>query len=943
MKKGLAFISGLMLASVAITLFALTSSSAAEKDCLPGPNKDLSGCNFSLQDLTDANLSRSNLSDANLTGAILERANLEYTNLDGATLHNAYLVDAVVQRASAIGADFSGSTMHYSYLALSNLTGANLTNVQADGVYALRANFTDADFSGSLLTQWMLEGSNLTNSDLGGANLSDAYLVDTTLTGVKSGDVTISINNGGNPTILPLGWTVKGGYLIGPGANLSHAELTGLNLNGSNLTGANLSYSELGGGNLTGANLTGANLTGANLTGANLTDVNIEGADLFDAVFDVRITSARITGHPTRLTQGWVLQNGQLLKVQEPNSVSIDLLGGIFKTGEDVWANFSYPQGSTYAVKWLRNGSPIESATLVQYKITGLDFNQAISFEVTVSQPGYTTVRKTSTATVVQIGELSAIPQPLINGETKVGEVLGACFDTQCLQWDVEPTSIVYQWFSDGEAIAGATKSTYKVSSQDLGKSLSVNGSASFLGYRSQTASSEQSAPIEHGTLTQLSNLQFSSSEQPSVGQKLTAILIDWDEGVTFSFQWLRNGLQITGAKGADYEVQTEDYNSWLSVRVTGVKEGYLELTREKSLGQVSLGSIVLAAKPTLSGTGKVDQTLTATPGIWDSGVSLSYQWLRDGVAITSATTTTYALTPEDSGKQISVQLTGTKTGYATVKKTSTAIKIEAGNQTLTPTPTLSGTGKVDQTLTATPGTWDNGVNLTYQWLRDGAAITGANKDSFLLSTGDSGKQLSVEVTGTKTGYATVKKTSTAIKIEAGNQTLTPTPTLSGTGKVDQTLTATPGTWDNGVNLTYQWSRDGLSITSATKTTYTITLEDFGKKITFTVNGTKPGYVTVSKESSKATVSAGSLTSTTPKITGTAKTVSVLKATTSAWTKGAKITYQWLANGVAIKGATSSSLKLASSHKGKKISVKVTQSALGYTTASKTSASVTVK
>ena len=55
------------------------------------------------------------------------------------------------------------------------------------------------------------------------------------------------------------------GYEIGPGA-----DLTGANLEGADLTGAKLVHVDLHSANLIGANLSGANLIRANAEGANL-------------------------------------------------------------------------------------------------------------------------------------------------------------------------------------------------------------------------------------------------------------------------------------------------------------------------------------------------------------------------------------------------------------------------------------------------------------------------------------------------------------------------------------------------------------------------------------------------------------------------------------------------------------------------------------------------
>jgi len=158
-----------------------------------------------------------------------------------------------------------------------NLTGARITGANLTG-----ANLTGANLSNAELARcdW---GANLTNATLTNANISGARLMNTnpdvvdktppiqncwnggmvTLTGVKSGGVL-----GAGPSTWPTGWGKRLGYLVGPGANLAGADLTGATLNNQNLAGADL----------TSANLTTATLAGANLTSATLRSATVQGA-----------------------------------------------------------------------------------------------------------------------------------------------------------------------------------------------------------------------------------------------------------------------------------------------------------------------------------------------------------------------------------------------------------------------------------------------------------------------------------------------------------------------------------------------------------------------------------------------------------------------------------------------------------------------------------------
>jgi hypothetical protein len=67
---------------------------------------------------------------------------------------------------------------------------------------------------------------------------------------------------------------------IGPGANLSYADLKGTHLASADLKGANLMGADLQGADLTNANLVNANLTDANLKGAKLEGADVTGANM---------------------------------------------------------------------------------------------------------------------------------------------------------------------------------------------------------------------------------------------------------------------------------------------------------------------------------------------------------------------------------------------------------------------------------------------------------------------------------------------------------------------------------------------------------------------------------------------------------------------------------------------------------------------------------------
>jgi hypothetical protein len=144
----------------------------------------------------------------------------------------------------------------------------------------------------------------------------------------------------------------------------------------------------------------------------------------------------------------------------------------------------------------------------------------------------------------------------------------------------------------------------------------------------------------------------------------------------------------------------------------------------------------------------------------------------------------------------------------------------------------------------------------------------------------------------------------------------------------------------DGDTLTYAKGTDGahgtVTCTGAGSCTYTPVTGYVGSdSFTYTVNdglgGAATGTVSVSVTALHFVFSAP------PKVTGTAKVGKTLTAKKGTFTpSAAKVTYTWLRNGKAIKGAKSAKYKLTKKDRGKHISVKLTYKAPATVTLSKT-------
>ncbi len=185
---------------------------------------------------------------------------------------------------------------------------------------------------------------------------------------------------------------------------------------------------------------------------------------------------------------------------------------------------------------------------------------------------------------------------------------------------------------------------------------------------------------------------------------------------------------------------------------------------------------------PTITGTPKVGQTLTAQNGTWDnSPTAFQYQWLRCNasgascVNVPNGTQKTYTLVGADAAHTIRVQVTAVNADGATnARSAATAVVASNASSNAAPKntalPAISGDARVGLELTADEGSWSgNPVSFGNQWQRcdvDGSNcfdVSGATGKTYGVRLADLGFRLRLQVTARNdkgTGMATSALTS---------------------------------------------------------------------------------------------------------------------------------------------------------------------------------------
>jgi hypothetical protein len=582
--------------------------------------------------------------------------------------------------------------------------------------------------------------------------------------------------------------------------------------------------------------------------------------------------------------------------------------------------------------QWLSNGVSLLNANQATYTLTQTDVGKSISVTASYTDGLHALEQVTSQATAA-IANVNDLPtgEVTISGLATQGMVLSA---SNTLADADGLGTISYQWLANGVAISGATTDTLTLTQANVGKTISVTAS-----YTDATGVLESKTSLATSAVANTNDLPTGSvsiSGAAIQNQTLTATntLLDADGLGIITYQWLANGVAISGATTDTLNLTQATVGKTISVTAsytdaTGVLESKTSLATSTvaNVNDLPTGSV------SISGAAIQNQLLTASNTLADvDGLgTITYQWLANGVAITGATTDTLSLTQATVGKTISVTASYTDAMGSLESKTSVATAAVANiNDLPTGSVVITGTAKQGELLSAshTLADVDGLGTIGYQWLANGVAISGATTDTLTLTQANVGKTISVTASYTDATGVLESKTSLASAVVTNTNDLpTGSVVITGTAKQGAVLTATNTLADaDGLGtITYQWSANGVAISGATTDTLNLTQATVGKIISVTASYTDATGVAESKTSADtvAIANTNDLPTGSVRISGTATQNQVLMVSNNlADIDGlGEVTYQWLANGVAVEGATDDTFTLTQATVGKTISV----------------------
>ncbi|WP_421918719.1 hypothetical protein [Marinifilum sp.] len=368
---------------------------------------------------------------------------------------------------------------------------------------------------------------------------------------------------------------------------------------------------------------------------------------------------------------------------------------------------------------------------------------------------------------------------------------------------------------------------------------------------------------------------------------------VDGDPEATSTFKWYSaddelgaNEAEISGAVAKTYTIQTVDVGKYLRFGVTpiagsGVGQGR-HIKSGTFTGPILANEVPTASNVNFTGTVKLANTLTGSYDYADAEndaeSGTTFAWYRannnsgDNAAVIS-TAKDYKLIAEDVGKFISFAVvpkasSGTSPGSEVRSTYQGPVADNEAPRALNVK--FTGTLAITQTLTGTYDYADTESDAesgtTFAWYRadnnaglNAAAISGATEENYTLTAADIGKHIAFAVVpkaSSGTGLGNEVRSTYQGPVADNNTPTVSNVNFTGALAITQTLT---GTYDyadmendaeNGT--TFAWHRadnssgDNAAVIGATTKDYTLTAEDVGKYISFSVtpganSGSTPG------------------------------------------------------------------------------------------------------
>ena len=443
---------------------------------------------------------------------------------------------------------------------------------------------------------------------------------------------------------------------------------------------------------------------------------------------------------------------------------------------------------------------------------TSMEGSETVTVSGTTTVSGITTINP-ATLTITDDDTPNNPPtgQPRITGTPQVGQTLTAV--TTDIQDADGLGDFVYQWKADGTNIAGAMDSSYRLTNNEVGKRITVTVSfTDGIGTEEAVTSQPTAAVRDAVTLPrQALTVAFDpASYSTTEGGDPVTLRVTLNRA---SNQDLTIPITVM-PQGA---TEADDYT------VSGLTDGALSFAP----GDLSKTFMIVANEDTDSD---------------NETIELGFGTLLEGVSKGEMATATLTIIDDDAPPdtielKVSPSSVAENAGETDIMVTAA---FPQGSATLS-TPTVVNVTLAAATAQTADFTPVQPFNVTIP------ASAGSGTATFQFTPNDDtsmegSETVTVSGTTTVSGITTINPaTLTITDDDTPNNPPTGQPRITGTPQVGQTLTAVTTDIQDADGLgdfVYQWKADGTNIAGAMDSSYRLTNNEVGKRITVTVSFT---------------------------------------------------------------------------------------------------------
>lgn len=401
---------------------------------------------------------------------------------------------------------------------------------------------------------------------------------------------------------------------------------------------------------------------------------------------------------------------------------------------------------SSLSYQWRKNGINISGATTTTLALTNVQeadeasydcvIRQTITIQPPVGSPAGTlpteldvneTVTQAAVLTVNDpVSQIIVLQNP---GRSPVPTGSSVTFTVE----HAGTPGFTYQWKKDGIDIAGANSASYTIPAVTNAQ----NGSYTVLVSNAAAPAGVSSAARTLSHVSPITNLQISRTPSESLlaaGTRTTFTATADGGGV--SYQWLRNGLPLPGANASTFVINspTASDNGLYTVLATNgaTPDGISSAGNVLNVTNAISNIVVTPSFSNGSAATNTDVTLSVA----QSGTGpFTYQWRKNGTPLSGETASTLAFNtgpqPTSSAETYDVLISNAAVPLGVLSPgVALAVDIPVSDVTASRSPTDETVGSNTQVVFSVTAT---GSNLTYQWLRNGIAISDATGATYTI------------------------------------------------------------------------------------------------------------------------------------------------------------------------------------------------------------------